>query len=853
MLVEASKTDLFFFSLLLLLDQAYFIVFSILILHTDVFNRNNKRKMQKPDYVKNTRGEGISDDILECFYENISYTPFIHIEDSNPQGRHLPKPRRQLFKSTSSEHLARPSKEPVDPYALILEGKIDTLRPSLKEVMDMDDMYSCNGTDGPPDMKSLHHAFARTGILQIVSARSRPDAFMPASLESPGDSNPGLVDIKVAKVGLVWRKDPKKKRGRSPWQEWGALLTFSQLYFFRDVNWVKSLISQSEDQQKEGNRRAVVFKPPITAFNPDALMSTDDAVALLDHNYRKHKHAFVFVRHNSLEEVFLANSETDMNDWIAKLNYAAAFRSSGVRTRGMIATGYDAQRNRMGRVDSSHSQSADMEPPSPNPETDVAEELVEARQQLMLQRIREANEKLFICQKQLDELLRNARHLQVLTPLHSRAREQVILAAGRMAAKLKWVRQDIWKTRCHREVLVRDLSEEGVDIGTSMERKKSLHLEVPMPGTAVGPESSTSSQNANVKQVSPANDASAVSPDRAGSVDKVTSSQPAPTESRRPSLPVSITPSELAQHDRRPSADVNMEHIVSSPPGSTTDGLGRKTSVVSSGSKMDVASLGSHASKFASQANIDDGEERLLRETGLLEANTGPEGQKQEGSAEQKTDDSQVVPREDRTKRSRRSLHRSLRDSHHGSHSIRSKKTRGSISSQGPSENEQGKKEDEGLPRKTPSFTFHGKKASIVTFGSEWQNMPPEERLKLRKPTPSNDRRGSDAATGSIADSASEPVSGGRPQSLRSASTATKSFRAQDDGPETFGTLGNDEKVQGENTEDQTDATTTRVPTLNGRLAVPTDESLIVDDDAADDTTPSQEETQTSTVQSVNT
>jgi Sec7-like guanine-nucleotide exchange factor len=39
------------------------------MLHTDFFNKNNKRKMQKPDYVKNTSraipGGGISKDILE--------------------------------------------------------------------------------------------------------------------------------------------------------------------------------------------------------------------------------------------------------------------------------------------------------------------------------------------------------------------------------------------------------------------------------------------------------------------------------------------------------------------------------------------------------------------------------------------------------------------------------------------------------------------------------------------------------------------------------------------------------------------------------------------------------------------
>lgn len=792
-------------------DQAYFIAFSILILHTDVFNRNNKRKMQKPDYVKNTRGEGIADDILDCYYENICYTPFIHIEDANPHGRHLTKPRRTLFKSTSSEHLGRPSKEPVDPYALILDGKLDALRPSLKDVMDLDEFYSCNGTEGPPDMRSLHRAFAKTGVLQIVSARSRPDAFMPASLQNPADSNPGLVDIKVAKVGLLWRKDLKKKRGRSPWQEWGALLTFSQLYFFRDVNWVKSLISQSEEQQKEGSDQAVIFKPPLTDFSPDGLMSTDDAVALLDSNYKKHKHAFVFVRHNSLEEIFLANSEEDMNDWIAKLNYASAFRTTGVRTRGMIANGYDAQRNRMGRADSNQSAPAGMEPPSPNPDTDVSDELVAARQQLMVQRIREANEKLFVCQKQLDDLLRNARHLQILTPVHPRAREQVLMAAGRMAAKLKWVRQDIWRTKCHREVLVRDLSEEGVDIEATAERKKSLHLQIPTAGIALRPDSGKSNQNLTVKPESPINDDTLILPDASENADRV-SLQPGLIEERRPSLR-SVT------SDRRASADATKDQAPSSPV-QAADGLERKTSVLSSGSKMDVSSLNSPASKLASQASIDDNEERLLRETGLLEANGSPQGQNN-GNNEKLPDGPQATPQEEQSKRTRRSLHRSLRESHHGNH-IRNKKTRGSVSSSTGGGEEQGPtKEDEGLPRKTPSFNFHGKKASIVTFGSEWQNMPPEERLKLRKPTPSStDEPRSDPTTASIADS---ELASGRPQSLRSASTATKSFRGNDDAPEALGIFKWGEKIPAENGngDHQSTETPPRAPTLNGRLAIP--------------------------------
>lgn len=774
-------------------DQAYFIVFSILILHTDVFNKNNKRKMQKPDYVKNTRGEGIAEDILECFYENISYTPFIHIEDANLGARHLPKPRRALFKSVSSENL-RTSKEPVDPYALILEGKLDSLRPSLKEVMDLDDTYSCTPTTGPPDMDRLHQTFAKTGILQIVSARSRPDAFMSGSIHNPAESHPGLVDIKVAKVGLLWRKDPKKKRARSPWQEWGALLTFSQLYFFRDVNWVKSLMSQHDSQQKDGRCRTIIFKPPLTDFRPDGIMSTDDAVALLDSGYKRHKHAFVFVRRNSLEEVFLANSEGDMNDWLAKLNYAAAFRTTGVRTKGMIAPNYEGQRYRVSNFSSDSSQrDTDKEPPSPNPETDVAEELVTARKDLMSQRVRESNEKLFVHQKQLDDLLRNARHLQILTPVHARAREQVIMAAGRMAAKVKWVRQDIWRTKCYREVLVRDLGEY-----TPIAERQFL-LPVPNAGPSEPVEASPERFENTDTQAEPQQ----VLPEVSETADKMSASQS--LSGRRSSFPASAASSEFPRASRHQSIDNGKERTKSTSPARPGK-LEREPSVLSTNSKMDVSSLGS--SRFA-PTSIDDGEERILRETGLLEVNSSPRGRKQNQDDTEKAE-SQASTNSEHNSRIRRSLHRTLRESRHGNGER--KKARDSMSSAADDEG----KNEEGLSRKSPRFTVHGKKASIVTFGSEWETAAPEERLKLRKPTPADEPR-DDMAT------LTSGTSEGHPQSVRSASTATRRSIRQDE--PVVGIFEGLERGDGGDRNVSPPASP-RAPTCNGRLAVPTEEGI---------------------------
>ena len=50
--------------------------------------------------------------------------------------------------------------------------------------------------------------------------------------------------------------------------------------------------------------------------------------------------------------------------------------------------------------------------------------------------------------------------------------------------------------------------------------------------------------------------------------------------------------------------------------------------------------------------------------------------------------------------------------------------------------------ESEGLTRGTGSFVVHGKKASVITFGgSAWQDISPEERLKLRKSALGEDSR----------------------------------------------------------------------------------------------------------------
>ena len=751
-----SASDLFPANRYHVLDEAYFIAFSILILHTDVFNKNNKHKMQKHDYTKNARGQGVADEILECFYDNISYTPFIHVEDDfDISGERIVarKARKSIFAKPSTDSLGKPSREPVDPYTLILDNRLDSLRPSLKDVMILDDHYTYLGTASSLNLPNLNKTFFKSGVLQIVSSRSRPEAFMsPETMANPADAHPGVVDIKITKVGILWRKDMKKKKARSPWQEWGAILTGAQLYFFRNTTWIKSLMHQHDSHLKHGlPGLPVIFKPQLEQFKPDVLMSTEDAVALLDTTYKKHKHALVFVRHGGFEETFLADNEAEMNDWLAKLNYASAFRTAGVRMRGLIGASTDGQKTRaMRRLNSGnsaqsvHTIQSEASLQDNKADSELALQIQAARRQIMAQKIAEADAKLNEAVKQLDIQLRNARHLQILAPIQNKTREQIVLAAGGMAAKIKWMRMEYWRTRCHREILAMDLEE---DIRSSNDRRSGndsvtgLILPAPSP---VGqdprklefPESYQTSPRATPQVDCAARPATQPLPTKAFNMDDVFESiRPSPLGSSHKSKaswelpPFSFQP---AKSSAKPESCIAttaqpVRHPLVPRPSSR--------SVSEIAKALDSSDLAT--TLVTPIQSMDENEQEVLQEAGLVEPESpsAPKARRPDTSdgdaTREKSKASEADYNEGRS-RVRRSLHRTLRDSHPPSHH-RSKKGKDSVGSAFLTEDNPSMTESEGLARGTGSFTVHGKKASVITFDSKLQNISPEERLRLRK------------------------------------------------------------------------------------------------------------------------
>ncbi|OAA66197.1 guanyl-nucleotide exchange factor [Cordyceps fumosorosea ARSEF 2679] len=749
-------------------DQAYFIAFSLLILHTDVFNKNNKHKMQKSDYVKNTRGEGIFDDILECFYDNISYTPFIHVEDeidlaADRNATHNSK-RKPLIPAPGGDTAARAAKEPIDPYTLIFEGTLEPLRPNWKDTMYLEDHFNYLGTATSLNMNDLQKTFFRTGVLQIVSPRSRPDAFMSEKTATNPDEAPqGIVDIKITKVGLLWRKDAKKRKTRSPWQEWGAILTGAQLYFFRNTSWVKSLVHQYENHIKAGHDGVpITFNPPLHEFKPDALMSTHGAVALLDTTYKKHKNAFVYVRQEGLDEVLLADNEDELNDWLAKLNYAAAFRTSGVKMRGIVGGNYDGQGRRgMRRLDSSDGIQLVQTPTGPvtiargKIDFKMAEDIQIARRGYMKARIAESNHKVEEAHKQLEEQLRNARHLQILAPIQPRTRESLLSAAARMSAQLKWTRMQIWKETCHRDILLQDLNEE-------------------LPAS---PALSTPSKKQNLEPAGSPTPKSAVVRTESKATKHSTSENGSVT-------PVEPSAFQLPSVANAPNGNEALKE--SEPDSASCTSAASPTPISNPVSKRARRQSEPENTQPRKSSDLDDmdAEERdLLRQAGLLRDTTRKDTADKPNTPLATADATDTAAERDKLERTkvRRSLQRTLRES--AGHLSHHRSRRGKETDFTRSE-ETGR--DHMLSRGTGSFVVHGKKASVINLGTEIQSMSNDDKiiaLKLQHqgdqpPSPSLSYGGDEDFHSAIEASLEGAESRNRRESAASANTATAlSFR----------------------------------------------------------------------------
>lgn len=764
-------------------DKAYYMTFSLLLLHSDAFNKSNKRKMSRHDYVRNSSTDGVAADVLECFYDNILYTPFIRVEDdidiTTLSSRKSRKTKRVLDKAVES---TKATKEPLDPYTLIFENKLDILRPPLRAVIAVDDPYSYLGTAAAFD-KSLLKGI-KCGIIQLESSRSRPDAFKSQSgIDNPEEANIGLIDLPVQKVGLLWRKDPKKRTARSPWQEWGAILTGAGLYFFKNSHFVKNFIAQYEDHVKHGDEGQLTFKPTIQNWRADFLMPTENSVALHDSTYKKHKNAFVFFRHNNEDELFLADNEVEMNDWLMKLNCQAAFKTYGIRPRGLLGGHYEGQRQRgMRQLATSASTQNLKTVQTPTGEvtiqsgkidTHLADQIREARRDTMESKIEELENKLADLIKTEREKRRDATHLFVLAPIQDRTRTQLLHAAGRVSAQLKVSRVEIWRIKSHRDILAMDLEDEKIELQRRQNRIDQMSPAKNGKTQSIKSQSTAKPRANGVEGLSSIATASTMADSPAKSVQsRITVLRPDAqasqrTASHRSSVmtmgedDVFATPSEGNTPTTSPvPPDSPVTPSTATPTSALHRGsiasaiINRSPLFAPSSPSFSQQSLDSPSlSEFRTPMLTDEQAEKQRDEAFYLGPSpSGLDGASDRpGTANSTEPETDKAPSEhslpiagspDSKRYIRRSLQRTLRDPNrrgsakdvqHSHHNSRHSGKGASVSSSTVPEGVIVDGVDvspERLRRDAGSFTVHGKKASVINFGGDWAAMDAGERLK---------------------------------------------------------------------------------------------------------------------------
>jgi hypothetical protein len=125
-------------------DQPYILAFSLIMLHTDAFNKSNKNKMTKADYIRNTRIDGVPSEVLDCLFDNIVFSPFIFVEDDaeSSSGGPLSTPPSSTAEASAGSNgsasaffgLASSTREKgkVDPYFLIAKGLTHELKAEIE-------------------------------------------------------------------------------------------------------------------------------------------------------------------------------------------------------------------------------------------------------------------------------------------------------------------------------------------------------------------------------------------------------------------------------------------------------------------------------------------------------------------------------------------------------------------------------------------------------------------------------------------------------------------------------------------------------------------------------------------------
>lgn len=174
----------------------------------------------------------------------------------------------------------------------------------------------------------------------------------------------------------------------------------------------------------------------------------------------KHPYTFRLVLRTGRQLLLGAESEQQMNEWIAHINYASAFKTAGIRMRTFSS--HEAERtvtqNSINRENTGSPSSSYRERSSPS-----GTRRDQSRLGIVRVKIDELEEKISTTQAQLDAEMRYVRNLAVLAPFQRSTRERVQAAIINLSRNIRRLRLEVIRWTCHRDVLAADLAAEMND------------------------------------------------------------------------------------------------------------------------------------------------------------------------------------------------------------------------------------------------------------------------------------------------------------------------------------------------------------------------------------------------------
>lgn len=269
------------------------------------------------------------------------------------------------------------------------------------------------------------------------SPKLRPTSgFSIAHVDEAND----ISELRCLKEGLLLRKSDIGESGRKThlraWREFWVVLAGSQLLLFKEVSAMRM-------RQRMKNCESV------PAPKPYSIISVANVVAVLDSEYTKHINVFRLVTSDGRQYLFRSHNADDMSEWLAKINFTAAYKSTDVLPRGVPPQAFLSWRNAL-----PHIHSFDFE----HNDDDFL------RQKVIKSKLAQLDVQCKMVENRLNNDLHLYKQLGVMVVFTKATRDRILGAIERIKGRLRRSYLDMQRLICYRDILMLDLEDTQLNL-----------------------------------------------------------------------------------------------------------------------------------------------------------------------------------------------------------------------------------------------------------------------------------------------------------------------------------------------------------------------------------------------------